>query len=142
MTRPTLVRAWGEYLNRYQWNHWVTLTTEDNDSVEAIVREFHRGFIRRLERRAQRRVDWVYAAERSSAAQNHLHALVYGTSHLTVRNVQRAWDRGLTTVTRYSDRLGAAWYLMKQLGDVSLDDTQYDLSQRMPPLLRRGRSEG
>ena len=59
-------RAWGEWLSGFEWNHFATLTFTYQPRSEVAVREFRR-WVRRLEQRAQRRINWFFVLERGSA---------------------------------------------------------------------------
>lgn len=136
-----LRRAWADHLTRYQWSHFVTLTTRLTMTPDQLRREFVSGYVRRLARVAQGPVPWFYVVERG-AGMPHLHALLGGTEDLSLEEVRRAWRLGFTDAERYDAGRGAAYYLTKELVDQGLpgealraDD--YDVSRRLPAVVRR-----
>lgn len=137
----TLRQAWAYYLTRYEWSHFVTLTTRLATTPEQLRREFVSGYVRRLARIAQGPVPWFYVVERS-AGMPHLHALLAGAGDLPLEEVRRAWKHGFTDAERYDSRRGAAFYLTKEMtGRGSIDASpradDYDVSRRLPPIVRR-----
>jgi hypothetical protein len=126
-----LRRAWAAHLGAYEWHHFATLTSRTPRSRTGLVREWAPVFVRRLERRAQRRIDWYVAAERGASGEWHLHALLYGTGALSTADVERAWKIGHTRVRVYDPNRGAAGYVAKAVLD---SDAWYDVSRRPPPL--------
>lgn len=116
---PTLAmvrEAWAEYLDRHQWDHFITLTTASQYTAATLERRITRGYLRRLERVAQRRIDWFLVLEATHHAPHlHAHALVSGTKALSVATLQRHWSVGHSRVTivRPGPELGS--YLAKTL---------------------------
>lgn len=134
------VRAWGDYLNGFAWDHWVTLTSRVHEcSAERLTAEFTRRFVRRLERYAKRRIGWFYAMEQTRAGSFHVHALLHGSGALSPHALQQAWQLGISKVDRYRLGHGASWYLAKEIGTVPDDRLRYDLSRRMAPRLSLAR---
>ena len=119
----TLRKAWGEWLAEKDWDHFATLTFTHPNSSWAARREIRR-WIRRLEQRAQCRVDWFFVAEKGAAGTLHLHALVGGTSGLPDSMLVEAWRNGRGDVSTYDRQRGAAHYIAKQIGGRVID---YDL---------------
>ena len=137
----TLRRAWADHLTRYEWSHFVTLTTRLAMTPEQLRREFVSSFVRRLARMAQGPVPWFYVVERS-AGMPHLHALLAGADDLSLEDVRRAWKHGFTDAERYDSKRGAAYYLTKEMArpgstDASPRADDYDVSRRLPPIVRR-----
>lgn len=123
-------RAWGDWLRCYQWSHVVTLTTRHPTTATQLRKQFHNAFIRRLGRLARRSVQWFFAIESGPLGdQPHVHALISGTSELTVAQIAGAWKEGITRVNAYDARRGAAFYVSKELSRIPDD---YDMSRRFP----------
>lgn len=119
----------------------MTLTTRLAMTPDQLRREFVSGYVRRLARMAQGPVPWFYIVERG-AGMPHLHALLGGAEDLSLEEVRRAWRLGFTDAERYDHRRGAAFYLTKELAAPGSSDAapradDYDLSRRLPPLVRR-----
>ncbi|MDB4912583.1 MAG: hypothetical protein JWM95_227 [Gemmatimonadetes bacterium] len=132
----------GEHFASFNWAHVCTLTPKVHDCTpRSLAREFERGFIRRLERSAQRRVCWVRALERSPGGIFHLHALVAGTQCLQEKAIERKWKLGLAHVRRYDRTRGAAWYIVKSYGDERATWESLEVSRHMPPVWFDSRSD-
>jgi hypothetical protein len=129
-----IAQAWGDHLNSYQWDHWLTLTPRHLDcSPEKLAREFRDRFIRRLARAAGCRIHWFYAMERSFAGVFHLHVLVHGTGKMTTEAVQQLWRIGFSKVQRYCASLGACWYLSKTFDDSNCQWVTHEVSASPAP---------
>ena len=135
-----LRQAWADHLTRYEWSHFVTLTSRLSMTPDHLRREFVSGYVRRLARMAQGPVPWFYVVERS-AGMPHLHALLARTDDLSLEEIRRAWKLGFTDAERYDARRGAAYYLTKEMVDAETGASpgadDYDLSRRLPPRARR-----
>lgn len=133
--------AMAEHLSRYEWDHFVTLTTRNALAADGLMRAMKNRFLRCLARKAQKSLTWFYVVEGGEplGGHHHLHALVQGTGGLTTRAIERSWPLGFTRVVRYSQRRGAAWYVAMHLRNPAAD---WDLSRRIvrrPETLRCGR---
>jgi hypothetical protein len=129
---PILREAWGCWLGSKQWTHFGTLTLTHEGTAEALKRQFKR-WIRRLEQRSQGRVGWFVAIERSPGGLLHAHALVHGAA-LSVTDLRKAWPAGRIDLREYDARLGAVYYVTKEMAGPIVD---YDISPvtsfRHPP---------
>ena len=123
-------QAWGAFLESLEWDHLVTLTTKRPWLPTRLQASFREAFIRPLERLAQRRIDWFLRLEESARHHPHLHALLFGTSDLTCRDLQSRWPKGYSRVSVFRPHEGAGLYLSK--GIESAPDS-YWLSRRLPP---------
>lgn len=126
--RGELWRAWGLYLNRFDWSHFATLTTRRSMPEESLRNEFRR-WHRALERRAQQPVTWFWAMERTCTGHAHLHALVGECGHLPSDALRDAWKCGYSKCERFERSKGAAFYLMKGVSGEHLLD--YEIGRRM-----------
>lgn len=119
---------WTEFLGRFQWTHIAHLTTRLQSTEAGIAREFLNGFIRRAARRAGNRVPYFYSIESLPGGFPHLHALIGGTKHLSVRELECCWKVGFTRVTQFDADRGGVAYVSK---DISLGPDAYSLSSRL-----------
>ena len=133
--------AMGTWLSSYVWRHYATLTDDWGNSPASLLREGQR-FIRRLDSKARRRVDYFIIVEGANRGFPHLHALVLGTDSLTAREIQRQWRLGWSCVRRFDPARGAADYVAKELAYVDFDPDLYDFRFTQVPgaRTRRGRS--
>ncbi len=132
-----LRKAWASWLRTFEWHHYATLTFKRPVTCGAAA-AFFRRWIRRLEQRAGRRVDWFAVVELSRAGDVHLHALVGRTGDVTPKKLGAAWSWGWTRITRYDARRGAAAYACKHLASPSVE---YDVSARLERIRRLEWSE-
>lgn len=96
--RHPLAIAAGKHYRRYHWDHFITLSTKNPESPAYCRREVG-ALIRRLERLAQRPIQYLWAIEGDPAMGllYHLHLVVYGTSGLTIEELRSCWRRGYRT---------------------------------------------
>lgn len=129
------IEAWGNYLNRFKWEHWCTLTPRFTDcSSRALRRAFIDQFVRRLARVAGQRINWFYAMERSLGGVLHLHSFLAGTSCLQIDRIRGAWSMGFSDVHVFDPLRRAPYYSTKLMGVDDLNCEVWDHSRRMPPL--------
>lgn len=122
--------GYGAWLASFTWDHILTLTFRAPAAVERARRSFLR-MVRWLERSAGERVDWFYSFEPSHDGRGiHIHALLAGTSSLTVDEVSAAWKDGFTRVARFDPKRAGAKYVTK---GINLPSTDYDCSKRLRP---------
>ncbi len=127
--------AWSEYLTRYHWDHWVTLTFAPHpprdlwslvpvgparlgpDRPGPPPDYAHRQFqswVGRVEGCGGESVWWFRGDELGERlGRLHLHALVGGTGGLLEASLRREWRAGFSFVKRYDPALGAAHYITK-----------------------------
>jgi hypothetical protein len=133
-------RGWGGYLDGLKWDHVATLTTRHPKSERRLLECLRWGFVRRLERIAQRRIDWFCRLETTNSGGHlHVHALLSGTSGISCREIQRHWRQGHSRVTVFRAGGGAGDYVTKGL-DLSPDS--YWISRRLPPAVLPSESHG
>jgi len=132
-----LRRAWTEFLERYEWNHVGTLTT---DRIELSQRAFQRRFLdqytRVLARRAQRALHWCAVVEGDPIKdrRTHLHFVIGGTAGLTIRHMEAAWSLGQSKILLFDDTRGGLAYLTKSL---PVDSDGLIISRRLRPIAIR-----
>jgi hypothetical protein len=109
-------REYGRWLGSdFIWHHLVVLTFAHEANLDRARREFG-DWVRSLERRGQRAVGWFFVAERGAAGRLHLHALLVGTQHLHVTELERSWRPGRATVSVYDPQQAGSYYLAKGIG--------------------------
>jgi hypothetical protein len=127
-----LRRAWGEYITQYRWSHWVTLTFDDAITIEKATR-YLLAFTRGLEMTVRRRVEWTYCTEGDGVRRRiHIHVVISGAESLSTTRIAAHWKQGLSKVEVFDPRLGAAYYIAKEMWEPNLDN-EYNLSKYLPP---------
>jgi hypothetical protein len=124
-------RSLGSWLETFQWDHVVHLTTPEAKPADWMAHEFKGGLIRTLALQAQRPTPWFYVIEETTSNHHHIHALLAGTRELSVATVANAWRRGFARATIYRPDVAGAHYLAKELGT---DSDNWDFSSRRPPM--------
>src|SRR5690242_18249577 len=72
--------AWREFLGRYEWTHFVSLTDRNGANVNSLKRSFEHRYIRRLAFLTKNRIPFFWVIETRNGLP-HLHALLGGTAH-------------------------------------------------------------
>lgn len=120
-----LRRAWGEFLEGYQWAHFLTLTFRRESGPDFAARAYDR-YLRRVTKCADRPLYWFMATEYGRrAGRLHLHALTGNTDTLERSRLQHEWRDGFSRVLDYQPHLGATHYLTKY---ITKDLADYDVS--------------
>jgi hypothetical protein len=130
--RHRLATQWGDFLDQYQWDFFVTLTTRFDRSPAEVEYALKRGFLRTLAQVAQGRVSWFYSIEHDFGVRPHAHLLIASQAPVPRDSVARAWPHGVSDVQAYRRGGKAASYVAKWL---ALPDALYDISA--PPLVAR-----
>jgi len=123
---------YGSWLNEYQWDYFVTLTTRHPGSERSLTKEFKDCFVRRLDKVAQRSISWFYVVEYSANREPHLHVLLWANGKLSRRQLETAWKLGYTEVRAYDRSLGGTYYVTKTVTTSHPDN--YDFSRFLPPV--------
>ena len=114
-------REYGRWLGSdFIWHHLATLTFAKEASLDIARKEFG-NWVRSLERRGQRAVGWFLVAERGAAGRLHLHALLVGTQHLHIAELERTWRPGLAMVSVYDPQQSGSYYIAKAIGLGAID---------------------
>lgn len=130
--------AWRDYVSRYRWDAFLTLTAS-LWTPEQLLRAF-REYVRHLTRAVQGKVRYFVVVEIGASGTAHLHALLSGTAALRPALLERKWRPGFAQAARYDERRGAAAYITK---DMLRNADEWAFSEKMPPLrLTRGDAEG
>ena len=125
----------GDWLTRFAWDHWATLTTPIGVSKDQTLR-WRATNVRWLEQRAQQRVDAFWKLERSPGGMWHVHTLLYGTGRIAASEIEATWKFGRAQADLYRHDLGAAHYLARGTAGEFID---WDAPRRMPPMNSKGR---
>jgi hypothetical protein len=142
-TENNLPTSYGEYLDGFAWEHFVTLTSARKRTPDELLRLFVDKFVRQLASVAQRSVCWFVAVEGGDDDRRpHLHAVVWAAGRLSNQELVRAWTTstpegrrvplGRAEVDAYDRELRGVFYLTKELTPVR---DWYDVSKTTPPRL-------
>jgi hypothetical protein len=123
-----IASAWGDHLEQFQWQYFVTLTHRYDRTPEQFHAMFKKQFIRRLARVAQAPVEWFIAVEHDAMTRTHAHALLLSKGRLTAESISKSWRFGLSQVRRYEPGGRASHYVAKTL---DRPDASYDISARL-----------
>ena len=125
----TIVAANGDFLRRYKWSYFGTLTFNREITSDRAHHKFLK-WIRRLEQDTQGAVAWFDAIELHQTGGAHIHTLVYTTCGSSSTLLRRAWKSGISHVVPYVGDRGATHYVTK---DILTQSSYYDISRRRPP---------
>ncbi len=129
LTPREYAEHWGDFLMRFEWTLFATLTTKHPMTRSCMVSEFER-YIRRIARVAQGSPSWQYALEyHSCGVQLHLHALICAPPCVTPGIARQLWKFGRADVERFDAAKGAAYYIGKTY---LRNPDGYDISRRLP----------
>jgi len=122
--------AWGEWLSRWEWSAWCTLTFRDPGYThEAATRSWLR-FASWIRREGSPDLAWFVGHEVGARGRLHLHALLGAVLPYTQRSALWSWwhkKYGRAQILAYHPKLGAAHYVSKY---VTKDLAHYDLDLR------------
>src|SRR5688500_18407325 len=107
-------QAWIDFLGRYEWRFFATLTSRYPNTSKRLVSEFRR-FIRRLERISKGDVSWFYAIESGRSGIQHIHALIAPSVALPAKILEAEWRLGFSHIRTF-DPLHGASYVVKEFG--------------------------
>lgn len=154
LSREEVKGAWGEWLSRWQWDWWVTLTYDPKRRPSASATHTAVGWS--LSNRHWH--EWLAEAVGDSSGSSpwpgspfwvrgrepnpwrygtHFHALVGGVGTDTSR--KRAWEswfikHGLARIEPYDPRRGAGYYVskyvIKELGDITFSPNLDSMAPR------------
>lgn len=113
-----LREGWLQFLQRYEWSHLGTLTTDHVElSRDGFERQFLHRFTRILARRAQRPLHWFAVIEGDPHAdrRTHLHFVIGGTSQVSIKQMEAAWSLGQSKILRFDETRGGLRYLTKTI---------------------------
>lgn len=153
LVEPRLADVYAEWLESFQWDHWMTLTFGPYLPPESPglgppkpppprpgpPPDFgHRAFDRYMNdlRRRVRAPLWWFRGDEFGAqgGRLHLHALVGGTDGLSLETLRNAWRPGFSFIKPYDPALGATHYVAKY---VVKDLADYDISGHFRRLWER-----
>jgi len=126
----------GEFLSRYAWEWWVTITFRD-EATTYTAHNAAKRFLLHVERAAGRHVGAFYAIERHkyrgggdpASLTPHIHLLVTNVAGVSRRAVWRwAHERfGRTRIEPYDPDRGASYYIAKYTGKEALEKGEWEL---------------
>lgn len=127
MTQLDIKDEYINYLKDQSWDHVVdgTIRTAYNsDSISVLTRKF----VRRLEQRAQHKVNAFAVYENVDGAHHHVHLLTQGTSNLDVDALKKTWSWGRATSKRYDPFRDGIAYNCKYLNS---DKAEFEIFGRI-----------
>ncbi len=131
LTPREYAEHWGDFLMRYEWTLFATLTTRYPRTEARLVSDFDL-WIRKLARVAQGAPAWQRSIEPHACGNHlHIHCLVWVPPCVIPSTAKDLWTHGRADVERFDPNRGAAYYIGKNY--LSAPDS-YDLSRRLPPL--------
>jgi hypothetical protein len=138
--------GWGQFLARFPWDWYFTLTFRELVSPQQAVRIFRR-FARDIEEAADMPIGWFRVSEYGTrGGRLHMHGLMLNVAHLSRLWWMDEWNRraGYARILPYDASKGAAYYcgkyLTKQGGEWDLSDNLRAFRQYQPVLpLRAGK---
>jgi hypothetical protein len=128
--RRSLAEGWGQFLSRFSWDWFLSLTFRDEVKSFRAHRLFGY-FVRDLERAAGIPIFWFRADEIGShGGRFHIHALIGNVGHLRRLSWMDRWNclAGYARILPFEARKGAAYYCAKYVTKQSGD---WDLSQNL-----------
>jgi hypothetical protein len=135
-----LVEGWGQFLSKFPWDWFVTLTFRDPVGSFRAHRLFGY-FVRDLERAAGIPIFWFHADEIGPrGGRFHIHALIGNVAHLRRMTWVDRWDglAGYARILPFNAKRGAAYYtakyVAKQNGDWEISDNLAAFGQYQPVL--------
>jgi len=138
--RGPLALAWGQFLSRFSWDWFVSLTFRGDVKSFRAHRLFGY-FVRDLEKDAGIPIFWFRADEIGpQGGRVHLHALIGNVAHLRRMTWVDRWAdlAGYARILPFNDRKGAAYYctkyVTKQNGDWELSNNLLAFTQNQPVL--------
>lgn len=127
-----LRQGWVEYVRRYEWDIFATLTPRFSDCTpERLQREMVNGFVRRLAYETKHACPWMSVLERGGGGGVHLHLLAYGTADVSLAAIRRAWTFGHSEVERFDPTLDPSYYLTKTVRVSNNDWNTFESSRRL-----------
>ena len=134
---PSLLsQAMGEFLSRYAWEWWGTVTFRDEVCTYTAQRAA-RALLSHIERAAGRHIGAFYVLERHryrggddpASLTPHIHFLALNVAGVSRRAVWR-WAHmryGRTRIEPYDPHKGASYYVAKYVGKEALDRGEWEL---------------
>jgi hypothetical protein len=142
-TKGQLVEAWGEFLSRFQWEWFVTLTFREPVGSFRAHRLFER-FVRELEKAAGIAIRFRADEIGSLGGRFHIHAVIGNVAHLRRMTWVDWWNRvaGYARILPFSAKRAAVFYcakyITKQAGDWELSDNLSAFNQYQLVLMLEG----
>ncbi len=139
-----VVVGWGQFLSRFSWDWFLSLTFRDEVTSFRAHRLFGY-FVRDLEKAAGIPIFWFRADEIGSrGGRFHIHALIGNVEQLRRMSWMDRWNglAGYARILPFEARRGAAYYcakyVTKQSGDWDLSENLEAFRQYQPVLALSG----
>ncbi len=124
-TTTALQDAYGDFLRRFDWDWFVSLTFS-SPVTKAGAEFLFKKFFSRLQVRTQGELSGYYVIERGALGTFHIHALINGIGHLPIRCSKghqndctgcatHDWPHGYAVIRKYFANGAAAYYVAKQV---------------------------
>ena len=140
MTRHEVTEGWGQFLSRYEWDWFVTLTFKEQISTFGAHRRV-RWFLKDLDRAAGVPIFWFRADEYGERlGRFHIHLLIGNVAHLRRLDWVDEWNRraGYARIFPFDNTKRAAFYcakyVTKQSGDWELSENLRAFREYQPAL--------
>ena len=137
-TRRALIRAYGDWLKRYQWDLFGTLTFRGFPSRSQAQNRF-KSFISEIRHECGTpKFRYVQVAEKGSGGENlHFHILVGGLKkgcHLNIGKWCNKWRQigGIAAIGKFERKKPGIFYLLKTL----LPDEDFDITMQLPDIIQ------
>ena len=127
-----IVRGAGDFIRRYEWNWWCTLTFRTEIAYDLAESTFRR-WLNKLNRktfgnnyykRPGEGLQWLRGTELQQRGVIHFHVLIAGDPKVHPEEAAKMWLglAGDAQITVYDSDLGAAYYIVKRYSaDGNLD---------------------
>jgi hypothetical protein len=139
-----LVEGWGQFLSRFSWDWYATLTFREWVKSFRAHRLFEQ-FMGDLEKAAGVPILWFRADEIGPhGGRFHIHALIGNVAHLRRLTWMDRWHElaGIARIVPFNTKRGAAYYcakyVTKQFGDWELSDNLCAFASYQPILPLEG----
>jgi len=119
MTARLLRDSFGEWLHKYEWDWFITLTFRNKQSLETAKHSFIR-FIRGLKSDG----NYFMVIEDGHTKHNvHIHALLGNMGNISMQQILLDWKNknGIAQVGKYDEQLGARYYITKCINNDKID---------------------
>jgi hypothetical protein len=137
--RAELVRAYGQWIEKYSWNHFVSFTARWGTSSLNLLSRFE-SFVHAIEREASGTVPWLAVVEKGRSPDPHVHGFINRTSELRTEDIAKHWRWGNTRVLIYNPLLRGAFYVAKAIGHEG--DLEWGISDRLDRVIQGQSSPG
>jgi hypothetical protein len=109
--------GWTQFLSRYAWSHFLTLTVESEASASSIA-AMGIAYIRRLRQSLKPDFWFFWTVEVGDAGDKrpHIHMLIGGLDETHLLPLAASWHAGVSTVAPFDRGAAGIAYVVKELG--------------------------